>query len=133
MRDRQHLVKPMHPHPILGVELSRDAEHGRARLYGELDMASTDWLQTVLDQIRQDGCRFLVLDLSQLTFLGVTGLEVIARAAREYAEAGGQITLTRPTRTVRRILDLTGLNVHLALVEHSELPSDPHAPEGEGP
>jgi len=116
---------------VLGVELSLGAEHGRALLYGELDMASTEWLRTVLGQVRQDGCLFLVLDLSQLRFLGVTGLEVIVRIAGEYAEAGGQITLTRPTRTVRRILDLTGLNDHLALAERSESPSDPGAPRGE--
>jgi anti-anti-sigma factor len=127
MRDRQQLVKPIHRHAVIGVELSLDAEHGRALPYGELNMASTDWLQTVLDQIRQDGCRYLVLDLSHLRFLGVTGLEVIVRVAHEYAEAGGQITLTRPTRTVRRILDLTGLKDHLAVVEYSELPPDPHA------
>jgi anti-anti-sigma factor len=119
--DRQRLVKPIHRHPVLGVELSVDGEHGRALLYGELDMASTDWLQAVLDEVRQDGCRFLVLDLSKLRFLGVTGLEVIVRIARGYAEAGGQITLTRPTRTVRRILDLTGLNDQLALAERPEL------------
>jgi anti-sigma B factor antagonist len=132
MRDRQRLAAPIHRHAVLGVELSLDAEHGRALLYGELDMASTDWLRTVLDQVRQDGCRFLVLDLSQLKFLGVTGLEVIVRIAGEYAEAGGQITLTRPTRIVRRILDLTGLNDHLALVERPDSPSDPDATEGEG-
>ena len=114
------------------MELSLDAEHGRALLYGELDMASTDWLRTVLDQIRQDGCRFLVLDLSQLKFLGVTGLEVIVRVADEYAEAGGQITLTRPTPIVRRILELTGLNDHLALVERPDAPSDTDATKGEG-
>jgi anti-anti-sigma factor len=85
-------------------------------------MASTGWLQAVLDEVRQDGCRFLVLDLSKLKFLGVTGLEVIVRIAGEYAEAGGQITLTRPTRTVRRILELTGLNDQLALAERPELP-----------
>jgi len=122
MRDRPRLVKPIHRHPVLGVELSRDAEHGRALLYGELDMASTDWLRTVLEQVRQDGCRYLVLDLRHLRFLGVTGLEAIVQIAGEYAEAGGQITLIRPTRTVRRILELTGLNDHLALAERSEWP-----------
>jgi anti-anti-sigma factor len=97
-------------------------------------MASTDWLKTVLDQFRQEGCRFLVLDLSHLKFLGVTGLEAIVRIAGEYAEAGGQITLTRPTRTVQRILDLTGLNDHLTLGERPDTPSDldPGATEGEG-
>lgn len=115
-------VEPIHRHAVLGVELSLDAEHGRALLYGELDMASTDWLKTVLDQFRQDGCRFLVLDLSHLKFLGVTGLEAIVRIAGEYAEAGGQVTLTRPTRTVQRILDLTGLNDHLTLGERPDTP-----------
>jgi len=46
----------------------------------------------------------------------------LRRAGEALAEAGGQITLIRPTRTVRRILELTGLNDHLALAERSEWP-----------
>jgi hypothetical protein len=56
-----------------------------------------------------DGHRMVVVDVSRLRFLSATGVGVLARAARAYADAGGGLTLVRPTSTITRLLAVTGL------------------------
>jgi anti-anti-sigma factor len=53
------------------------------------------------------------IDLSELTFLGCAGLNVLAVAGIRYRAAGGRITLTHLSPTARRMLQITGLDTTL--------------------
>jgi anti-sigma B factor antagonist len=54
-----------------------------------------------------------VLVLSNLGFIDSSGLRVLIAADRDITERGGTLTLRSPSETVRRLLEITGLNDHL--------------------
>jgi anti-sigma B factor antagonist len=86
------------------------------RLQGELDAANEDQLRcairTVLDQ---HGPHVLVLDLSALGFTDCAGLSAIMWAHKHLAGRGHELVLTGIQPSVRRLLNLTGLNRYLHL------------------
>ncbi|MEU3626804.1 two-component system response regulator [Amycolatopsis coloradensis] len=82
---------------------------------GEIDLATAGRLEHAL---RGDPPAITVLDLSEVTFLGVAGLRVIeSAAARAHAEhrTVGVVASTRP---VLRLLHLFGIDVHIPVYRH---------------
>jgi anti-anti-sigma factor len=57
----------------------------------------------------------VVVDLSGVTFIDSTGLGVLVAALNRAREAGGQMTLRGPTRSTRKVLDITGLSQLVAI------------------
>jgi anti-sigma B factor antagonist len=53
---------------------------------------------------------FIVLDLSQLTFIDSTGLGVLVGAQRRARETGGEVRLAGAAPGVQRVLEVTGLD-----------------------
>ena len=53
--------------------------------------------------------RDLVVDLSELTFIDAAGLRALARADAQMRQQGRRLRLEQPSRHVRRLLDLVGL------------------------
>jgi anti-anti-sigma factor len=86
-------------------------------LRGELDMSGTDRLQLAIEQAEEPPTGLLVLDLSQLDFIDSTGLEVVLRAARRAHDSGRRLIVARPSRYVRRLLELTAIDQSLDVVE----------------
>lgn len=80
-------------------------------LAGELDLATAELLR---EQVRPllghgaDACH-LVVDLSDLTFLDITGVGVLLEAHRRLAERGGSLVLRSPRPMVVRMLQLLDL------------------------
>jgi anti-sigma B factor antagonist len=88
----------------------RAETHGSPRcisLHGELDAATADDLQVVLDAATQ-GAGDVVLELTGLTFMDSSGLHALLRAA-EQLEGRGRLVLHHPTGPVRRVLDISGI------------------------
>lgn len=56
----------------------------------------------------------LVCDLSATTFLGATGLAVLVELATQTGSAGVDLRVVAGNRAVRRLLEMTGLDHHLA-------------------
>ncbi|MGH3718127.1 MAG: STAS domain-containing protein [Pseudonocardiaceae bacterium] len=81
----------------------------------ELDLATAPRLDQLLDQLRRDGHRQITLDLSGLDFLSVAGLTVFLRADQALRAVGGRLGFTQPTRMVRRVLAITGLDTTLTI------------------
>jgi anti-sigma B factor antagonist len=95
--------------------ISTDTAGSRVQLRGELDLATAPQLARLLDLLRRDGHRQITLDLSGLEFLCAAGLAVFLRADQALRAVGGRLVLTRPTRLVRRVLAITGLDATLAI------------------
>ncbi len=82
---------------------------------GEIDLATAGRLEHAL---RGDLPAATVLDLTEVTFLGVAGLRVIeTAAARGHAEhrTTGVVASTRP---VLRLLQLFGVDAHIPVYRH---------------
>jgi anti-anti-sigma factor len=99
------------------VTVSKDGDRATLELRGELDMAGTDRLRVALEQAEEPPSGLLVLDLSKLDFIDSTGLEVLLRAARRAHDSGRRLIVARPSRYVRRLLEMTAIDQALDVVE----------------
>ena len=85
-----------------------DGEAVCLRLEGQLDRASALPLaRLLLDAQRMSGA--VILDLSRLAFLDVTGLRVLVDAARRACFGGYELILRAPSRDAIRLFRATGL------------------------
>jgi anti-sigma B factor antagonist len=99
------------------VTVSKDGDRATVELRGELDMSGTDRLRIALEQAEAPPSGLLVLDLSKLDFIDSTGLEVLLRAARRAHDTGRRLIVARPSRYVRRLLEMTAIDQSLDVVE----------------
>ncbi|GAB4423674.1 MAG: hypothetical protein Kow00106_20690 [Anaerolineae bacterium] len=58
----------------------------------------------------------LILDLSAVTFINSAGLRALVQAIKEAQASGGSLTLINPSESVRRALELVGLDSVLPIV-----------------
>jgi anti-sigma B factor antagonist len=99
------------------VTVSTDGDRTTVALRGELDLSGVDRAREAIDQAQDSGASLLVLDLSELDFVDSTGLEVMLRAARRAQDEGRRLIVQRPSRYVRRLLELTAIDRSLDVVE----------------
>jgi anti-sigma B factor antagonist len=84
-------------------------------LRGELDFDKAPDLGRVLDELRADGEREVVIDLSELTFIDSSGISVLVGAARSAAAEKGTLVVAGPTPPVRRVFDIVSLSQLVAI------------------
>ena len=85
---------------------------------GEVDVATSGHLAAAIMRAMErhaEGKVDLVIDLTQLRFIDVSGINVLLRAARQARAAGGTLVLRSPNRAVRRLLDVLRLDAELAV------------------
>ncbi|RBY83219.1 STAS domain-containing protein [Blastococcus sp. TF02A-30] len=98
-------ISTAHGAPLGGIDLV-DGEDGPVlRLRGEIDTAAVaawDAAGTSLDRAP------VAVDVSGTTFLDCRGLRLLVRATEATRRTGRLPELRRPSRSVRRLVDLTG-------------------------
>jgi anti-anti-sigma factor len=77
-------------------------------LSGELDLSSTDDLESMINQVCAPDTRVLTIDLSRLTFMDCAGVHVLVGAAALCVKNGCELRVVDGA-AVRRLLELTGL------------------------
>jgi anti-anti-sigma factor len=96
---------------MITAQLLIDRDHSmgiaKLKLRGELDLASSPFLEGELEEVEGSGCRRLVIDLSGLEFMDSSGLHVLLAALRRSLTNGHELSLRRGPRGVHRIFDLT--------------------------
>jgi anti-anti-sigma factor len=85
-----------------------------AELTGELDIASAPALRDQLLGFLGPGSNRLVIDLSRVSFCDASGLAVLVNTARRARLLGGFLRLAAVSPQVGRVLNITGLDRHLA-------------------
>lgn len=100
------------------LEIDAEARDGAAwlTLRGELDLATAPVFERALIEA-EGGSTPLVLDLRQLGFIDSSGLRVILSAASQATEAGRRLVIVRGQNQVARVLDITGSDQHLEVVD----------------
>ena len=100
--------------------LDSEDDPGRLRLVGDLDLhtaeAATDVILAKCDRPE------LSLDLSDLDFMDSSGVRVVLRAFKAVSSNGGSFALLSPNPTVRRIIDLLGLQANGVVVRDTNEP-----------
>ena len=103
----------MHGPPGAPFELAVSSAPGDVRvvsLRGELDFEEAPSVSRVLDELRIDGARGVVVDLSDLTFIDSSGISVLVAAGRAAASSGGMLVVAAPGSHVRRVFEIVNLS-----------------------
>ena len=96
--------------------LPRDSRHPRGdvlTLAGEIDAHTAPELRHAISQLNTDAD--VELDMSDVGFIDSSGLRVILEAHDSSSANGRRLVLSRPSRAVRRLIEISGLNEHLGL------------------
>ena len=80
---------------------------------GEIDVGNGHLLVELGEHVCAAGARQVRLDLSQVTFFGAYGVNVVLRLHHLLAACGGELVLVDPSPCVHRILRLVGVAGHL--------------------
>ena len=90
----------------------QDYEHVTVlTLSGDYTADDTEHFRRAVGERRAAGVRDVLLDCENLEFIDSAGLESWLRLQESLGEAGGQVRLVRPDESVRRILQITGLDL----------------------
>lgn len=82
----------------------------RLQISGELDLAVSGRLQDHIDSVARAG-ETVVLDLSELTFVDSSGLNVLVTAFKQARRDGWELRVERRmTRPVERVITMMGLD-----------------------
>jgi anti-sigma B factor antagonist len=82
---------------------------------GELDIAATPRLSTVLAVAATRPSGRMVLDLSDVTFIDSTALGTILKAATQLDDGGTLLAVVVPDGPVRRLFEMTNLTQRFRL------------------
>ena len=91
-----------------GVAVSFVAEHVVVGVRGEVDLISAPELSAFVNAVIDRGHQSIVLDLTDLQFIGAAGLSVIADGLRRLQPAG-ELTIRSASPMLRRLLAVTGM------------------------
>jgi anti-sigma B factor antagonist len=108
-------MAPTHVSPFR-VSRSDDGRVVRLMLSGELDMATAASLELELMSAEAMRPPVLVLDLEELTFMGVSGLRSILDAARRARRDGRHFVVTNPVPHISRLFELTAIDQSVELL-----------------
>jgi anti-anti-sigma factor len=100
--------------------VSTERSNGTVRvcLSGELDIATTTEAEEQMREAESDAsAQTIVLDLAGLTFMDSTGLRMLVAADQRAREAGRRLAVVRGPEAVQRVIQLTGLDSRLDLVD----------------
>jgi anti-sigma B factor antagonist len=79
------------------------------RVSGDVDLATSPELDSLLSRFANDGAAAVTVDLSRVTFFDSSGVRVLVAAKHRYDDAGRHFALSELSEPVRRVLRLTGL------------------------
>jgi anti-sigma B factor antagonist len=106
----------------LRVSSRSQGDHIVLALVGEIDLYTAPRLQSELTSALSDGKPAqIVVDMSGVEFCDSTGMNVLLAAHRVAAGRGGQLALAAPRPSVRKILEVTGLQSVFTI--HDDLPA----------
>jgi anti-anti-sigma factor len=120
-RPPSHLHRPPVP-ASLRVELEGgDGMPLCAAVHGEIDYAGAFSMQVrIAAACRRRRARGLIVDLAGAEFMSSSGLSAILSLQRELACLRGGMVLVGPTPEVQRVLELTGMDRRLIVVDTRE-------------
>ena len=99
------------------LEMSKQENHGRTavlRLKGRLDVKTSPLLLQKVSEIQANG-QNLVLNLSEVTFMGSSGIGALLVIVEQFQEQAGLVRLASPSPAVASVIKLLNLDRFLAV------------------
>ena len=86
---------------------------------GDLDLPSVPVLEAALRAV-EEHATIVILDLSRLSFMDSTGLQLIVRAEQRLSESHRTLKLIRGSSQIQRLFLLSGLEPHFRFIVPGE-------------
>jgi stage II sporulation protein AA (anti-sigma F factor antagonist) len=94
-----------------------DAEH-RVQVFGEIDLAVTDVVDSEMRRVEATDAETILLDLDQLEFLDASGIRLLMDLDARSNDNGDRLRIIPASAPqVRRVLELTGVSDLLPFVD----------------
>ena len=87
-------------------------------LAGEFDMSGLRDFQRELADARAPKVTKVCVDLSELAFMGATGLRALLGVQMRAQRDGFKLFVVKGSPVVQRVFEMTGVDRRLALIEH---------------
>jgi anti-sigma B factor antagonist len=98
----------------LTIRVQQEPAHTLVTLSGDIDISTAGQLRERLTALAARG-RPLVIDLNPVTFIGASGLGVLAHAASRATAHGTRLHVVSDRYQTRRLFRITGLHHHIPL------------------
>jgi anti-anti-sigma factor len=105
------------PPDVFSCDVGRNDSMAWVRPAGDLDLDTVHRVESKLAELREDGCRDLVLDLRDLTFMDSTGLRLVIRWHTAALGDGFRFAVVPGADVVQRVFRLTGMDAYLTVAE----------------
>jgi len=113
----------------LTIISDREDDVHTIRPFGELDLANAGELQRELERVEASDAESIVVDLSGLTFMDSTGVQVLFCAHARSRADSDRLVLLRGSPAVQRVLALTGVDTLLPFAGQSSTSTSTPAPD----
>ena len=100
-------------------DIERGPSWALARLSGEIDMTWVETQQESITKFFEDCPSLVVVDLEPVTFMDSTGLGWLTRCITACQANNGKVIVVGPNDSVRRTIEIAGLDQHLTIVDTS--------------
>ena len=101
------------------IEVHEDGDRATVRLEGELDLGTADGLaETLLSLVARHAV--VTLDLRALEFMDSTGISMLVECDKAATAHGGAFYVVRGPERVQRVLAITGVDSHLAMLDRPD-------------
>jgi anti-sigma B factor antagonist len=104
-------------HEEFRCDIEPDREHVVVRPVGEVDLGTSERVDTVLQELREAGFTRIVIDRRRVTFLDSSGLRLLIAWAQGAEADGYDLGIVPDSPPVMRLLELTGAKGYLPLVQ----------------
>ena len=91
--------------PVDGDDSARVAE-----LSGAIDGNTVPDFQSMLEKVKTEGVRRLILDMSKIKYVNSTGLGSLVKYADSFKNSGGGMALIKVPAKVKIVIEMLGLN-----------------------
>ena len=105
------------PPDVFSCDIARNDGRAWVRPAGDLDLDTVHRVEAELAELREEGCRNLVLDLRDLTFMDSTGLRLVIRWHTAARDDGFSFGVVPGVDVVQRVFRLTGMDAYLTVAE----------------
>jgi anti-sigma B factor antagonist len=92
----------------LGIQVTHLPDGTLIRVSGDIDMSTVGTLSDALEDSK--GSNRVVIDLSDVFFIGSAGLAVLISSCQQLADAGGTLVLRQPQPQALRLFEITQLD-----------------------
>jgi anti-anti-sigma factor len=106
-------LEELRPEELLETEIRHVGTHALVILAGEVDLSSVGQVYEELSGLARQGVCHVSLNVAEVTYIDSTGLSLLVTEHKRMDSMGGELIVFSPSRQMRRLLEITGLDGYL--------------------